>query len=77
MSNTTWLRGCLGQSVPLRGATAEEEGGAVERLEIPKEPTPVLRKKGGRRWADCSKSLSYQPLIELASHCVCGKGHFW
>lgn len=40
----------LGQSIPLRGATAEEEGGAVERLEVPKEPhpCPVDREEGGR-----------------------------
>lgn len=41
VANAAWLRGCFGQSVHLREATAEKEV-TVERLEIFKATHPVL-----------------------------------
>lgn len=41
VANPAWLRGCFGQSVRLREATAEKEV-TVERLEIFKAARPVL-----------------------------------
>lgn len=60
----------FGTVCSFEGATAEKEGGEAERLEILKSPIPVLwteRKRGGGEGGLNTKSLSYQPLIELAT----------
>jgi hypothetical protein len=58
MAKTTWLRGCFGQSLPLREATAEKEV-TVERLEIFKAIHPYPLGQRGKSRGEGLTTLSH------------------